>query len=163
MLDRILLVTDLSADSAAAWEVAIELVQRAGRAEFPVLYLAGREAMYAQVEAPRVALRLYDEACRAADEAMRRHVGDCAGRGVRARPIVRAGPSADCIATIARAELSNLIVLGMRPPSLINRLLGSSIAEVARLSQCDVLYVKPSKAPGGSIRSSPTRRSSTEE
>jgi nucleotide-binding universal stress UspA family protein len=145
MLDRILLVTDLSAESAAAWEVAIELVQRTGRAEFPVLYLAIREAEYAQIEAPRVALRLYDDARRAADEAMRRYVGICSDRGIRARPIVRAGPSTDCIASTAQAELADLIVLGMREPGVINRLLGSSIAEVARASQCHVLYVKPSK------------------
>jgi len=150
MLDRVLLVTDLSADSAAAWEVAIELVQRAGRAEFPVLYVASREAEYAQVEAPRVALRLYNDACRAADEAMKRYVEGCSKRGICARPIVRVGPSADCIASTARAELADLIVLGMRPPGVFRRLIGSSIAEVAELSQCHVLYVKPSKPERGS-------------
>jgi nucleotide-binding universal stress UspA family protein len=151
MLDRILLVTDLSADSAGAWDVAIALVQRTGLAELPVLDLAVSPAAYAEIGAPRAAQRLYDDDRRAADEAMKRHVGACVARGIHVRPIVRMGPlaqsMAESIARTAEAELVDLIVLGVRPASVLDRLLGNSlVAQVTRLAPCHVLWIKPRQA-----------------
>jgi nucleotide-binding universal stress UspA family protein len=147
MLDRILLVTDLSADSAAAWDVAIALVQRAEHAELPVLDLAVSPTAYAEFESPRAAQRLYDADRRAAAEEMKRHVDTCLARGIHVRPIARMGPPAESIARTAQAELVDLIVLGLRPPGVLDRLLGnSSIAQVTRLAPCHVLWIKPKQA-----------------
>jgi len=144
MLDRILLVTDLSADSAAAWDVAIALVQRTGRAELPVLDMTASPTAYADVPVPGIAQRLYDDDRRAADEEMKRHVDACAARGIHVRPIVRMGPPAESIARTAQAELVDLIVLGVRPASVLDRLLGNSIvAQVTRSAPCHVLWIKP--------------------
>ena len=146
MLDRILLVTDLSADSAAAWDVAIALVQRTERAELPVLDLAVSPTAYAEFEAPRAAQRLYDADRRAAAEEMKQHVDTCLARGIHVRPIVRMGP-AESIARTAQAELVDLIALGLRPPGVLDRLLGNSIiAQVTRLAPCHVLWIKPRQA-----------------
>src|SRR5207247_5222032 len=99
------LVTDLSAESAAAWDVAIALVQRTERADLPVLDLAVSPTVYAEVEAPRAAQRLYDDDRRAADEEMKRHVDACVARGIHVRPIVGVGPPAESIVRTAQAEL----------------------------------------------------------
>lgn len=147
MLDRILLVTDLSAGSAVAWDVAIALVQRTGLAELPVLDLAVSPSAYAEVEAPRAAQRLYDDERRAADEEMKQHVAACVARGIHVRLIVGMGPPAESIARTAQAELVDLIVLGVRPASVLDRLLGNSIvAQVTRLAPCHVLWIKPRQA-----------------
>ncbi|HEV8471979.1 MAG TPA: universal stress protein [Methylomirabilota bacterium] len=147
MLDRILLATDLSEDGATAWDVAIALVQRAGRSELPVLYMAEAHTAYAEVDAPRAAQRLYDDDRLSADEGMKRYAELCEAQGIHVRPIVRLGEPAESIVKTAREENVDLIVLGIRRADAIDRLLGKSIVgQVTRMAPCHVLCVKPHRA-----------------
>ena len=146
MLARILLATDLSEDSAVAWNVAITLVQRAGCSELLVLYTTEAHTTYAEVETPRALQRLYDDDRQSADEGMKRYADMCQTHGIRVRPIVRLGAPAESIVKTAREENVDLIVLGMRRADVIDRLLGKSIVgQVTRMAPCHVLCVKPQR------------------
>jgi nucleotide-binding universal stress UspA family protein len=146
MLNRILLATDLSADSSIAWDVAVTLVQHAGGSELPVLYTTNAHTTYAEVETPGAVQRLHDDDRRAADEAMKRHAERCQAHGIQVRPIVRLGAPAETIVKVAHEESVDLIILGMRRADVIDRFLGKSIVgQVTRLAPCHVLCVKPQR------------------
>lgn len=146
MLDRVLLATDLSEESAAAWDIAIALVQRAGCSELPVLYTTETHWAYAAVETPRAAQRLYEDDRLSADERMKRYAERYQAQGIRVRAIGRTGVPAPIIVETAREENVDLIVLGMRHADVIDRLLGKSIVgQVTRLAPCHVLCVKPQR------------------
>jgi len=94
MLDRILLATDLSEDSAAAWGIAITLVQRSGGSDLCVVYTSEAPSAYAEIERPGVAQRLYEDDRKSADEGMKRYAELCRTHGIHVRPIVRLGAPA---------------------------------------------------------------------
>jgi nucleotide-binding universal stress UspA family protein len=146
MLDRILLATDLSEDSAAAWDIAIALVQRSGRSKLCVLRILDSPNAYAEIamDRPGVAQRLYEEDLRSAAEEMKPYAARCRASGVEIRAITLAGIPAESIAKTAKHENADLIVLGMRHAGVIDRLLGKSIVgQVTRSAPCHVLCVKP--------------------
>lgn len=148
MLNRLLLATDLSADSATALDVAVTLVQRAGGSELLVLHTTDAHTAYAEVETPGAVQRLHDGDRRAADETMKRYAETCQARGIQMRPIVRLGAPAETIVKTAQEERVDLIVLGMRRADVIDRILGRSIVgQVTRMAPCHVLCVKPQGKP----------------
>ncbi len=65
-----------------------------------------------------------------------------AGRGIEAEVVEGAGDPAEVICTVAEQRGADLIVVGTREPSLIERQLGHSVSEhVQRRAHCDVLIV----------------------
>lgn len=62
--------------------------------------------------------------------------------GVEAELIEAIGDPAEAIVEVAEAEQADLIVVGTREPSMVERLLGHSVSEaVQRRAHCDVLIV----------------------
>lgn len=65
-----------------------------------------------------------------------------AQRGIEAEVVEGAGDPAEVICTVAEERGADLIVVGTREPSLIERQLGHSVSEhVQRRAHCDVLIV----------------------
>jgi nucleotide-binding universal stress UspA family protein len=64
------------------------------------------------------------------------------GRNLQAELVPAVGDAADAIITLAEERKADLIVVGTREPSLLERLLGLSVSQaVSRHAHCDVLIV----------------------
>jgi nucleotide-binding universal stress UspA family protein len=64
------------------------------------------------------------------------------GRGVSAEYVAAVGPPADGIVATAEEHGADLIVVGTREPSMLERLVGSSVSQsVSHHAHCDVLIV----------------------
>jgi nucleotide-binding universal stress UspA family protein len=62
--------------------------------------------------------------------------------GIEAEVIEAIGEPAEAIVEVAAQQSADLIVVGTREPSLVERLLGQSVSEgVQRRAHCDVLIV----------------------
>ena len=62
--------------------------------------------------------------------------------GVDAEIVEAVGEIAEAIVEVAESRSANLIVVGTREPSQVERLLGHSVSEsVQRMAHCDVLIV----------------------
>ncbi len=62
--------------------------------------------------------------------------------GIEAELVEAVGDPAEAIVEVAEAHNADLIVVGTREPSMIERLLGHSVSEaVQRRAHCDVLIV----------------------
>ncbi|RDI76111.1 Universal stress protein UspA and related nucleotide-binding protein [Gaiella occulta] len=62
--------------------------------------------------------------------------------GVEAELVEAVGDPAEAIVEVAEANGADLIVVGTREPSMVERLLGHSVSEnVQRRARCDVLIV----------------------
>jgi nucleotide-binding universal stress UspA family protein len=90
-------------------------------------------------------------------------VGRARNVGVRATFLIWEGDPAEAIVDAARSEDADVIILGSRPRLNVRRLiLGSVSSEVARRATCEVIVVPSggsgTSAPGGVIRSQPSRR-----
>lgn len=65
-----------------------------------------------------------------------------AGRGIEPDLVEAVGDPPEAIMQVADAHDADLIVLGTREPSQVERLLGHSVSEaVQRMAHCDVLIV----------------------
>ena len=73
-----------------------------------------------------------------------RHAGDLLrARGIEAELVEAVGDIADAIVEVAESRSADLIVLGTREPSQVERMLGHSVSEgVQRRAHCDVLIVR---------------------
>jgi nucleotide-binding universal stress UspA family protein len=64
------------------------------------------------------------------------------GRNVNAEFVSGIGDPADTIVDLAEERNADLIIVGTREPSMLQRLLGQSVSQaVSRQAQCDVLIV----------------------
>jgi nucleotide-binding universal stress UspA family protein len=62
--------------------------------------------------------------------------------GVEAELVEAVGDIAEAIVEVSESRNADLIVVGTREPSLVERLLGQSVSEsVQRMAHCDVLIV----------------------
>src|SRR6266480_5950538 len=133
MLDRILLVTDLSPDGQAAWAVACTLARQAGSREISVACASPAPSAYSEFDSDRVLRRVYDDECQQASHALKQYTDACLAEGLTVRTSTISGPLAEAIARTARQERADLIVLGIRHADTIDRLLGKSlVGQVAR-------------------------------
>lgn len=65
-----------------------------------------------------------------------------AERGVEAEVVEAVGEISEAIVEVAESRNADLIVVGTREPSQVERLLGHSVSEqVQRMARCDVLIV----------------------
>jgi nucleotide-binding universal stress UspA family protein len=136
---RILIATDFSPSSEAAWRLAASLatVYRADLVLLHVVALLAYDVVYANTAAAEEeerqrCLRLLDERARAA-----------AAEGLHVRTVVRTGRPGETIADCARDEGVDLVVVGTHGRHGLNRLLLGSVAErVVRLAPCHVLTVR---------------------
>ena len=62
--------------------------------------------------------------------------------GIQFELVEAAGDPAEAIATVAEQQSADLIVVGTREPSLVERMIGGSVSEsLQRRARCDVLIV----------------------
>lgn len=75
-------------------------------------------------------------------EELREAEGRLAEQGITPELIEAAGDPAEAIALVAEQQKADLIVVGTREPSLVERLIGGSVSEsLQRRAHCDVLIV----------------------
>ena len=142
-MKRILHPTDFSESAAKAEDEAVMLL-RALKGELLLLHVAVEaplynEAMFGLVNPQAV----YDAQRKWAEEQLEKRAADLRSAGVITRCIARSGPPAETIAEVAKEEACDLIVMGTRGLSGLNRFLVGSVADgVVRMASCPVMTVK---------------------
>lgn len=139
---RILVPTDFSAASEAAWKTAGELARRLG-AELVLLHVLVEAPLYS--ESPFAGARVrevYESARDWAQKKLDQWAGEARAAGLVVRVELRTGvPYRDIVTTAGDADL---IVIGTRGRSGVERaVLGSVADRVIRLAPCPVLSVRP--------------------
>jgi nucleotide-binding universal stress UspA family protein len=143
VFSRILVPTDFSTCSEAAWELAQRLARATG-AELVLLHVLPETPLYSEVPWTMSHVKeVYVAARKWGDDALERWVARARASGFSARPILREGVAHREIAALATAEQADLVVIGTHGRGGIDRaLLGSVADRVVRSAPCPVLTVR---------------------
>ena len=142
-MKRILHPTDFSDMAGKAEDEAVMLL-RALKGELILLHVAVEtplynEAMFGLVNPQAV----YDAQRKWAEEQLEKRAAELRDAGIITRCIVRTGAPAEMIAAVADEERCDMIVMGTRGLSGLNRFLVGSVADgVTRMAHCPVMTVK---------------------
>jgi nucleotide-binding universal stress UspA family protein len=139
MMKRILIATDFSPSSEAAWRMAASLasVYHAELLLLHVVALLYYDVAYANVAGAE------EEEQRRCTERLQAQARMAAAQGLTVVPLIRTGRPGETIADCARDEHVDLVVVGTHGRHGLNRLILGSVAErVVRLAPCNVLTVR---------------------
>ena len=137
MFKRILVGTDFSQNADAAWQCAVDLARRLD-AELRLVHVA----MPMAVDPPQ---KIHEYEFGVAKRLLEERAATAAPAG-RAKTILSRGEPAHVLATMARDEQVDLLVVGTHGQQATEFLVGSVAERLIRLAPCPVLVVKPSKA-----------------
>jgi universal stress protein A len=142
VFQRIVVATDFSDSSEAAWALA----QRMGAAlhsDVVLVHVFVPPLVYGE---PAVALGgadVYESAERWVEETLSRWAGSARAQGVSVRTVVRTGTAHEEIVAVATEERADVIVMGTHGRAGLARVLIGSVAErVIRFAPCPVLTVR---------------------
>ncbi len=140
---RILVPTDFSQQSEAAWALARRLARAVG-AEVVLLHVFVEAPLYSEsafaVERVREA---YAAGRQWVEEQLTRWAATASQEGLTVKTLVRPGVPHEEIVATTQAEAADLIVIGTHGYGGVDRLLLGSVADrVIRLAPCPVLGVK---------------------
>jgi universal stress protein A len=147
MFYRVVVPTDFSTCSEAAWSLARRVAAKAG-GELILTHVLTETPLYAEGPFSMRAVRqVYEAARKWAEGALEDWVAKARAEGLSARGALRTGvPYAEIVA-LATAERADLIVIGTHGRGGVNRaLLGSVADRVVRLAPCPVLTVREPSA-----------------
>ncbi len=142
---HILLATDFSPSSGAAWKRGLDLARATGA---PVLIVHVVPSL-AQAQAVRWAYREMEAEIRAdADKHLRALVARARKAGVRARAMLLSGmPAHEAIARAARSKKADLIVVGTHGRTgMAGALIGSVASRIVATAPCPVMTVRGRRA-----------------
>jgi nucleotide-binding universal stress UspA family protein len=140
VFSRIVVPTDFSPCSEAAWAVAQRLAGAFG-SELILLHALVEPALWGPLRVDR-ARELYDSARQWATQMLENWAEDGRGKGLTVRLALRSGVPWQEIVDVA-SERADLVVIGTYGRHGMNRLLLGSVADrVVRLAPCPVLTVR---------------------
>jgi nucleotide-binding universal stress UspA family protein len=145
---KIVLTTDLSENANAAIPYAVELARHYGGTIF-LLHVFEEDIFYASMSAGTI--ELADQSRWETDarlnrqqrlQALAKSLGD--KEGVQVVHLMKQGHAADMIATFAKAEDADCVVIATHGRTGLAHIVFGSVAEnVVRLCQCPVMTVRP--------------------
>ena len=139
----VLVPTDFSPQSEAAWGLALRLARAVG-AEIVLLHVFVEAPLYSEstFAADRVR-EVYASGRKWVEEQLARWAANARPGGLTVKTLLRPGVAHDEIVAAARAEGADLIVIGTHGYGGVDRLLLGSVADrVIRLASCPVLAVR---------------------
>ena len=140
---RVLVPTDFSPQSEAAWGLAQRLARAVG-AEIVLLHVFVEAPLYSEnaFAADRVR-EVYASGRKWVEEQLARWAANARPDGLTVKTLLRPGVAHDEIVAAARTEGADLIVIGTHGYGGVDRLLLGSVADrVIRLASCPVLAVR---------------------
>ncbi len=140
---RVLVPTDFSPQSEAAWGLAQRLARAVG-AEVVLVHVFVEAPLYSEsaFAADRVR-EVYASGRKWVEEQLARWAANARQDGLTVKTLLRPGVAHDEIVAVARAEGADLIVIGTHGYGGVDRLLLGSVADrVIRLAACPVLAVR---------------------
>ena len=140
---RIVVPTDFSGCSEAAWELAQRMAAALG-SELVLAHVLVETTPYD--EGPftmEKTKRVYEAARKWAEESIERWAGAARGKGLKVRTVLRTGAPYREIVELATDERADLVLIGTHGRGGLDRaLLGSVADRIVRLSPCAVLTVR---------------------
>jgi nucleotide-binding universal stress UspA family protein len=143
MFHRIVVATDFSECSQAAWGLACRIAA-APESELILAHVLTEVPLYGEgLVNMETARKVREGARKWAESALADRVSEARAKGLSARAAVRTGVPYEEIVALAGDEQADLVVIGTHGRGGINRaLLGSVADRVARLAPCPVLTVR---------------------
>lgn len=140
---RILVPTDFSPQSEAAWGLARRLARAVG-AEIVLLHVFVEAPLYSESPFATAQVREAYAAGRAwVEKQLAAWAAGAQQDGLAARTLLRSGVAHEEVVAAVRAEAADLIVIGTHGYGGVDRLLLGSVADrVLRLAPCPVLAVR---------------------
>jgi nucleotide-binding universal stress UspA family protein len=140
---RILVPTDFSPQSEAAWGLARRLARAVG-AEIVLLHVFVEAPLYSESAFAAERVReAYAAGRQWVQEQLARWAATAEGEGLTVKTLLRSGVPYEEIVATTRAEGADLIVIGTHGYGGVDRLLLGSVADrVLRLAPCPVLGVR---------------------
>jgi universal stress protein A len=141
MIQRILVATDFSPGADEAWRCAVDLA-RSLDADLRLVHVA----MPMSDDTPRKVRQDHARAVALAQRLLEERAAAAAALAGRVKTVLRRGEPGEVLATMARDENIDLLVVGTHQRHRAGDILVGSVAErLIRLAPCTVVVVKPTK------------------
>ena len=142
VFQRIVVATDFSDSSEAAWALA-QRVAAAHHSEVVLVHVFVPPLVYGEPTAGVGAAEIYEKSERWVEETLSTWAGSARAQGISVRTLVRTGTAHEEIAALATEERADVLVMGTHGRTGLARVLIGSVAErVIRFAPCPVLTVR---------------------
>jgi nucleotide-binding universal stress UspA family protein len=139
---RIVVATDFSDSSEAAWALAQRVAAALG-SEVVLVHVFVPPLMYGEPAAALGGAAVYENAEQWVEDTLSRWADSARAQDVSVRTLIRRGTAHDEIVALATEERADVIVLGTHGRTGLARMLIGSVAErVIRFAPCPVLTVR---------------------
>jgi nucleotide-binding universal stress UspA family protein len=139
---RLVVATDFSDSSEAAWQLAQRVAAALG-SELVLVHVFVPPLVYGEPAAGAGGADVYEKAERWVEETLSTWAGSARAQGVSVRTVVRTGAAHEEIVALATEERADVLVMGTHGRAGLARVLIGSVAErVLRFAPCPVLTVR---------------------